>query len=103
MAILDYYKALSNSLLKERCVGAILKFAKPIAIEATSVPNHDKRRELALDCIQNGVQWPRWERWVVTDGTVGAKVTALDTLTDPEIESLILTIWDNVAGVPLGA
>ena len=99
MALIDIATALSSTVLRARCEGAILKNAPSIARESRTVFAHDKRRQLALLCLRSGIAWGEWQRWVVSDGTVLAAAADVSALSDAQIESLVLTIWNSVAGV----
>lgn len=97
--LLDITTALNSTTLRTRCEGAILKNAMGISRESRLTPHHDERRSLALRALRVGISWPDWQRFVVSDGVVIAKAAAPDTLTDGEVESLVLTIWNLVAGI----
>lgn len=99
MALIDIATALSNPTLKTRCEGAILKNAPYIARESRLTVNHAERRALALRCLRSNISWGEWVRWVVSDSTVLAAAADTSVLSDAQIESLILTIWDFVAGI----
>lgn len=103
MANIDYITALSDTNFRSRIEGTILKAAPAILIESTAITHHAERRTLARRVLESGVNASEWSRWVVTDPTVSAKITNLASVTDTELDTVIASCWDKVAGFPPGS
>lgn len=87
----------NDTFLRGKLAMAILKIARQVISEDASVPDHDKRRLLALNIVQN--PWgatPLFLAYVVSHPALTGNLTTAD-ITDAMLDAAITEVFTWVA------